>query len=224
MVARSGSNSAASNDTAADYMRQYRTQKRLCEEANGTLRSLIKKAKSDGVNTRSMIEAVKATKLDPDVVTTDLRDQLRYMSIIHVPMTQAALFDWSDDVSEHTTRQDDEWDAQDKGYKAGRSGMRIDDVPYEPGTELHVMWREYWHKGQAAIAHELGPDVVPIGASRKRPKRGGEADAPTLVLNSDTEEADETESEAPAKRGRKPRAYVPGAGRKRGNGSSASAN
>jgi ribosome modulation factor len=165
---QSGSNTAT-NDSAADWMRQYRVQKRLCEEANGVLRSLIKRAKSDGINTKAMIEAVKASKLDPEVVAADLRDQIRYMGIIHVPMTQASLFDdYNVEVSTQTAHADDLWDADDNGYRAGRHGARIEDCPYDPGTELHVHWLQAWHKGQAAIARELGPDVKPASASKTR--------------------------------------------------------
>jgi ribosome modulation factor len=180
---QAGSNTA-SNDSAVDWTRQYRKQKRLCEEANGVLRNIVKRAKSDGVNTTAMINAVKASKLDPEVVAQDLRDQIRYMGLIHIPLTQASLFEGFDTtISQQTQREDDLWDAEDAGYKAGRHGVRIEECPYTPGTELHVHWLEWWNKGQAAIARELGPDVKVAGASKTRRKRATQR---ALTLVSDT--------------------------------------
>lgn len=175
-----GSNTA-SNDLCADYMRQYRQQKRKCDEENGVLRNIIKRAKGDGMNTRALIDAVKATKLDPDVVAADLRDTIRYMGIIHLPMTQAALFENYDTaVNQKTQREDDLWDADDKGYRAGHEGNKIDDCEYDPGTEMHVHWIEAWHKGQAAKARELGPDVKVASTSKRRPSR--KAAQPALAI------------------------------------------
>jgi ribosome modulation factor len=170
---QTGSNTA-SNDSAADWMRQYRVQKRRCDEENGVLRNIVKRAKADGMNTTAMIAAVKATKLEPEVVSADLRDQIRYMGIIHLPMTQASLFEGIDfEVNSSTEHKDDLWTAEDAGYRAGRHGQRIEDCPYQTGTELHVHWVQEWHKGQAAIARELGPDVKVASANKKRKPRQG---------------------------------------------------
>ena len=166
----SGSNTAA-NDIAAEWMRKYRQQKRLCEEANGVLRNVVKRAKADGVNTKAMIETVKATKLDPEDVARDLKDQMRYMQIVRIPITaEDLLAGWDAEVSSRQQREDDLWDADDKGYRAGRAGADISEMPYDdPEMEQH--WRDAWHKGQAAIARELGPDTKQGDASKQRPAR-----------------------------------------------------
>jgi ribosome modulation factor len=166
----SGSNTAA-NDTAAEHMRLYRQQKRKCEEENGVLRNLIKRAKADGVNTKAMIETVKLTRLDPEVVAQDLKDQLRYMQIIRIPLTaEDLLAGWDAEVSSRQSREDDLWDADDKGYRAGRNADDIGSVPYDD-AERAQHWTAAWHKGQAAIARELGPDVKQGDASKARPQR-----------------------------------------------------
>jgi ribosome modulation factor len=172
-----GSNTI-SNDAAVDWMRQVRQQKRKCDEENGVLRNILKRAKADGQNTKSMLNAIKASKLDPAEVAADLREQLRLMALIHMPMTQAELFDWDAAVTEKTQRADDMWDADDKGYRAGRHGAAIEECPYDPGTELHVTWLASWHKGQAAIARELGPDEKQASTARARPKRGRQSALP----------------------------------------------
>lgn len=203
-----GSNTA-SNDAAADWMRQLRQQKRKCDEENGVLRNIVKRAKADGQNTKSMLNAIKATKLDPDVVAADLRDQIRYMAIIHIPLTQAELFDgWDGTVTEKTAREDDLWDADDKGYHAGRHGVPISDAPYEAGTERHVHWMVAWKKGQAAIARELGPDVTQASTERARP--GRKARQPRLAMTNDTP-ASRVEAQAAVRKPRVPRAKRNGA-------------
>jgi ribosome modulation factor len=193
-----GSNTA-SNDAAAEWARQIRQQKRKCEEENGVLRNIIKRAKTDGQNTKSLLAAIKTTKLDPAVVAADLRDQLRYMAIIRVPMTQAELFgSWDSTVTEKTAREDDLWDADDKGYHAGRHGVPIEDGPYPAGTERHVHWLKAWHKGQAAIAREMGPDVTQASTTRERPAR--KAQQPKLELSDDTVKVAKTPRVPRAKR------------------------
>jgi ribosome modulation factor len=152
-------------------MRQYRQQKRLCEEANGVLRNIVKRAKADGMNAKAMISAVKATKLDPVEVAKDLQDEIRYMQIIRIPITaEDLLAAWDSEVNSKTRREDDLWDADDKGYRAGRAGTDISEMPYDD-AEMEKHWKDAWHKGQAAIARELGQDVKQGNASRQRPAR-----------------------------------------------------
>ena len=168
--ASAGSNTAT-NDSAADWMRQYRQQKRLCDEANGLLRNIVKRAKADGMNSKSMIAAVKATKIDPVEVAKDLQDEIRYMQILRIPVTAEDLLSaWDAEVNSKTRREDDLWDADDKGYRAGRNGDDISTMSYEdPEMEKH--WVAAWHKGQASIARELGEHVKQGDASKQRPTR-----------------------------------------------------
>jgi len=162
----------ASNDAAAEWIRQYRTQKRKCDEENGILRNVVKRAKADGINVKSMVAAVAATKLDPDEVLSDLRDTIRYMTIVRIPIVQEALFTgWDIEATQKSRAEDDLWDAEEAGYTTGRAGRPITESPYESGTELDVRFGEYWHKGQASIAKELGEGVKQASASRARPQR-----------------------------------------------------
>lgn len=173
-----------SNDVIRDFMRQYRTQKRLCSEANGELRNIVKKAKSAGVNPKEMIASVNDTTMEPEVVAQNMRDGVHYRSLLGInTLTRTALFDgWDDGVTEQTQHRDDVWDAEDKGYKAGRAGVKADDCPYEFGSELAVHWRAEWNKGQASIARELGPNAKQADSSRARPKRGKSSEGSQPVL------------------------------------------
>lgn len=166
-----------SDDDISEFIRTYRTQRRATDEANGVLRSIVKRAKSAGVNTKEMIAAVMATKLDPEVVAADMRDRIRYLALVRMPITQVDLFEGLvlNDVTSKTAAEDDVWTAQEAGYRAGRHGVRVDESPYMPGTEAFVEWQSWWLKGQTAIAKELGDNAEQADAGRARPKRTQEA-------------------------------------------------
>lgn len=167
-----------SNDGSLDWMRQIQVQQRRCDEENGVLRNLFKRAKAAGENIKSMKSAIRATKLDPTEVVNDLRHQVRYMALRNIPVTPEELLrGWDNEVSQHTQREDDLWDAAERGYKDGRAGLKIEDAPYPPGSELFVAWQTDWIKGQTAIARELGPDAQQADPSRKRPTRARRAKA-----------------------------------------------
>lgn len=208
------------NDAVVDWMRQYQTQKRRCEEENGVLRNIVKRAKSDGINTKVMIQTVALSKLDPEQVQADLRDQIRYMALRRMPVTQTELFAGLDTtITAKSQQQDDSWDAEDNGYRAGRHGAGNDDCPYPPGTELNVHWATGWAKGQASIARELGDNAKVASTSRSRPARqtdleeviAQQAGNENVAATDDsTDDSDESVVVAPVKKR--------GRGRPRGNG------
>lgn len=210
MLDQSGANTP-SNDDLAEWMRQVRTQKRKCDEENGVLRNIYKRAKAEGANVKAMRAAIAATKLDPDEVKQNHRDQIRYEGILHIELHQSDIFtDFDLSVTEKTAHQDDMWDAEDKGYRAGRHGVKVEDCPYLAGTELHVRWLSEWNKGQAAIARELGPNVKMADPSRKR-AAGRPGRQSSMAVDSK----------------KTPPPYVPGAvrrGRRKANGGAVAAN
>lgn len=164
-----GSNTA-SNDAWDEAIRQYRVQKRKCDEENGVLRSILKMAKKNGINPKAIRDGVAAQKLDPDVAMGDVRDTLKVMALIHVPISREALFDWDTEISTASAHQDDLWDVGEAGYRAGRAGSSSDDCPYDVEGEFGQHWLAEWHKGASGRARELGPDSNPAHATRK--KRG----------------------------------------------------
>lgn len=166
--------SNVTNDAILDWLRQYQQQRRACDEANGVLRSLLKRAKGEGINTRALISTVTASKLDPDIVQRDLKDQIRYMALRNMPVHQIDLFGEHGldlRVTEKSREEDASWAADDAGYAAGRHGAKVEDCPYQPGSSLSDHWYRSWKRGQEAIARELGDNVKPATSSRKRPNR-----------------------------------------------------
>jgi hypothetical protein len=213
MASNPGSN-ALSPDEKAEMMREYRKQKRECESANGVLRNIVKRAKAAGMNTKEMLAAIQATKIDPEEVVANLHDRIEYMGILHIDIPRDSLFAGMDiELTAKTVHADDIWDAEDKGYRAGRNGVPIGDNIYDQSdqSELFTAWAREWNKGQASIAREMGPDSKPASTERKRPARSN--DQPTLAGVAPPPPAPKK-----AARKRSARAYVPGAARKRAAG------
>lgn len=182
-------------DAAADWMRQYQQQKRRCDEENGVLRSIVKRAKSDGMPIKAMRDTIAASKLDPEEVERDLRDRLRLMAIKHIVIDRDSLFDWDTAVTAQTCAADDTWDAAEKGYRAGRHGQPAEECPYDLGSPFAVVWRTDWAKGQASIARELGKNAAQASTARERPARGQR-----VMLPLDVDEAPRKRTRGPGKK------------------------
>jgi hypothetical protein len=119
-----------------------------------------------------MTATIAATKLDPDEVRMNMREQIRYMALRNLPVARDDLFEGIDlDVTQKSRESDDLWTAEEAGYQSGRHAAPIEDNPYQAGGPLFVAWESWWHKGQAAIARELGPDGTQASTARSRPRR-----------------------------------------------------
>jgi ribosome modulation factor len=179
MSETTATNAGRDPNESREWMRKVQTQQRRCDEENGVLRNLYKQAKAAGENVKQMRASITATKLTPEEAVADMRDRVYYMALRNIPVTQTALFgDLDTSVTETTQHADDIWDAQDKGYRAGRMGQKIEECPYQAGSEFFVAWEEHWRKGQASIAHEMAPGEKVADASRARPMRARQGNLP----------------------------------------------
>jgi len=167
-----------SNEEKLAFMREYQQQKRAVDEANGVLRSLVKRAKGIGINTKAAIRTIQLSRQDPDEVRADLREQLHMMALRNMPMTQQELFPEHLDtrIAPAAKAAEDAWTAEQSGYQAGKNSVPREDNPYEPGSEWHVIWDKWWFNGQAAIAREMGENHEAANPSRSRPARKADAD------------------------------------------------
>jgi len=201
-------NAGPSDAESIDWMKVIQAQMRVCDSENGVLRNLFKRAKSAGENIKALRQAIVDCRGDTDQAIADIRDHARYLSLRRVPITAEAIFSWeqTQHITEKAEQTLDLWDIEEAGYKAGRGGAKTDDCPHPAGSEYAAVWLDWWHKGQAAIARELGPNAERVGASRERPARGRKAAA--------------AETTAAERTGRKRAAGKPkkaaGNGRKRG--------
>jgi hypothetical protein len=161
-----------SPDESLDWMRQIQMQMRVVESETGVLRNLWKRAKSSGENIKEMRATIADSRIDPDEAVRNLRDKARYMALRRIPVSAEAIFSWEVAVTPKTESAELIWDVEEAGYRAGRSGAKIDDNPHPAGSEFFVAWRAWWTKGQEAIAREMGPDAKPASTSRQHPGRG----------------------------------------------------
>jgi ribosome modulation factor len=160
-------------DASLEWMRQIRAQQRENESSNGVLRNIYKRAKSSGENVTVMRRVVKKLRMhSPEEIIADLQAEIYYLNLRKVGVTSQTLFtDLDLYVTESGSAAEAMFMAQERGYQAGRLATKVEECPYQPGTELHVAWMEYWRQGQEAIAREMGPDAKQADGSRQHPKR-----------------------------------------------------
>lgn len=172
MPAEPGSNTI-SNDEEAEFLRLYRQQKRVCNEANGVLRSLLKRAKAAGMDTSEITAAVSIkAQMETEEAAAKLKTRLRYLSLLNMPISADSLYDgFGTQVTSKTEEADQAWEANDAGYRAGRHGAPIEECQYPHESPLGIEWNAGWRRGQRAIAAEMGPDTKSADTSRGRPKR-----------------------------------------------------
>lgn len=152
-----------------DWMAKIVRQQLRCNEENGVLRNLYKQAKADGENVAEMRKAIRDAKKDATEVISDLRHHIRYLQLRHIPLDPNSLFAGQEIiVPVRDVMDDDETDIITKGYTAGRHAVDIAECPYRQGSPQAVMWLDWWKRGQAAIARELGPDTKQAEAPRQR--------------------------------------------------------
>jgi hypothetical protein len=143
------------------------------DEAAGVYRRAIKKAKQDGVNTKQMIAALAAKKHDVDKVRGNLRDYVRYLSVINMPMHQQDLFAAAPEPAAPIVTEGEhaEWEAATEGRSAGRAGADRAINPHPPGSATFAAWDKSWSTGQESIAAEMTPQARG-GRPRKRRENG----------------------------------------------------
>jgi hypothetical protein len=148
------------------------------EEASGVYRRAVKKAKQDGVNTRQLAAALAAKKHDVDKVRGNLRDYVRYLSLVNMPVHQGDLFGSGAEPAAPVVTEGEhaEWEAGTAGRSAGRAGADRSINPHEPGSATFAAWDKSWTSGQESIAAEMTTKVRG-GANGGRRKRRDEGAA-----------------------------------------------
>ena len=169
--------SNVSNEVIAGYAVEADRAQRDIDEATGRKRSVLKRAKAEGVKTRVLLAAIKMKRQDPDEVALEMRDSIRYVNIITpgVRLTQAELFTGEDATRPLNVKVQAEvqaWQAEAGGYADGKQGGHLNDSPHQVGTEARVHYERGWLRGQAVIANEMAPNAKKADPSRTK-RRGG---------------------------------------------------
>lgn len=169
----------ADPETERNYARKLTASKQEVDVYVGIHRNVVKQAQKAGVNTTQMLKAISAKAVSVPETITDIKDFIRYLALLNMPVTQQELFGKSGEETINDQRTQDErtWDAGQAGYNAGKAGRTIDECPHTPGAEEDAEWRKQWHRGQEALAKltvgEPPSETTQANDSRQRTGSGG---------------------------------------------------
>lgn len=123
------------------------------------VRGIWKRAKAAGVNNDALKRAIEDRDRSPDEVRAEEISYLRYAVLFRMPVTQADLFEASEDDEPESpeVREAAVEHAGTKGYEAGRQGIDASHCPYYQAEEsdFHASWMTGWHRGQATLAEGM---------------------------------------------------------------------
>jgi ribosome modulation factor len=171
-----------------DLVAELRTAQREIDRATGRKRAVLKRCKSDGVHLDALAMLQRLAKLETEEATTLLKTVHRYSAWLSMPIgMQPDLFtDQPAPLDAEARSRQDEFTADDAGYRAGKAGHSIDGNPYRAGTSEYDQWRRAWFEGQATLApKQAKPETAAKGrkngkqAAPAEPDSEDEAEAPT---------------------------------------------
>jgi ribosome modulation factor len=174
--------SNVSDATINKHIRTVTSLKAAADSAHGEYRAALKAAKTDGVDTKELTEALKAKRLEPEDVVRSLHTRIRYLALVNIPVHQMDLFGGAVSVGTAALVPDDDlseedaeharWEAQEVGHKAGLDGDVKENNPHVPGTFRHQAWFGGWKTGQEQLA--AGPSGIKKASTRRtrRPAAG----------------------------------------------------
>lgn len=157
-----------SNELSLKTMREVAALRILLDEANGAYRARLKKAKSDGEDTKELIRALADRKVDPDAIHVSMRAYARYRALLGMPLVQTEIFAADVSLSKDAREEQAVWDVETAGYEAGKGGAGKDDNRHPAGSAQHQAWARGWLRGQAMIAKQLGANAKRASTRRSR--------------------------------------------------------
>ena len=178
-MATSPEQSNVTDATKRTFRNKYSLAKRAVEEATGVLRSVLKQAKSAGINTKEMVADHVESKLEPETQITNLKARIDFMKLRGMLIGLPLFDEDAPTLTDKEMAEQAEFDADCAGYAAGMGGQSADDNPYPAGSAIFVAWEGGRGSGAKAKAAILGPTAKQADASRKRrgPKTNAEAAA-----------------------------------------------
>jgi hypothetical protein len=166
-----------SNDAIAEFQVAYERVSASIARDSGIRRALIKTARDNGVDTDMAVLAVKTKKkYSVQEAAIHLRNLLRSLSLVHMPLAQGDLFDFPKGMSGNVERAREHWDAENQGYLAGQGGGDPDACPFAPGSDQHAIWTRAYQRGGEDHAAQTDTQQVPAARTRRsRRHENGEA-------------------------------------------------
>ena len=161
-------------ETILHFTHELSRTKRKLDEASAAHRQMVKRAKGEGVPSEAILESIAWSRMDPADRLKRLSDRIR-VETVRYPDSAEDLTDLlahlDIEVSDKMRFTDVVFDAEQRGYQAGRFAVPVEDNPYQPGTEMHQTWRNFWGQGQAANALSLGDGAKAASTERRKPGR-----------------------------------------------------
>lgn len=148
------SNVISPEDFLACY-REIRDTKRAKDEAGAAHKAARERAKSRGIDLNALKIVEHLSTLDDADAELRMRETLRYAAWMGMEVgTQPDMFGGEApvDLTGKVQSQHREWDAEQKGYKAGKDGEPIDNCPFSGGSPFVSRWRQGWQDGNAFAA------------------------------------------------------------------------
>lgn len=165
-----------SNELIASFAMEADLAQRDIDEAASRKRAVLKRASRAGVRTKTLLAALALRKGDPDEALAELRDLLRYTTVLApgINFSQTSLFDALDTrpLNEAVQAELLIWDADREGWDCGLAGGSPDDATYAPGSPAANAFIVGFHRGERAAAEKLGENAKQADASRTKPRRG----------------------------------------------------
>jgi hypothetical protein len=167
----SGGDRRPGNVTDGSFLKHLRLcsdAKTALDETNGVYRAKLKAAKTDGIDTSALISVMRARKKEPADVAEAMQKRIRYLTLAGIPLgTQFALFG-TPELTGAEAGEQAEWDADDAGYQAGRTGGAQTDNPHQAGRAAFAAWVRGFKRGLTAIARQLGKNARVASTRRGR--------------------------------------------------------
>ncbi len=158
--------------TIVAFIKEYTLARRKHEEAGGVVKQILKRAKSFGVNPSALTHGYKDAKREPDEIAAEIRDRIHYLSLRNLEIEVEAIFGFAAEPLPQKIEDDQQnFEANDNGYKAGMAGESADANPWPPGTMRHVSWSEGHIDGEAGRIMVLGEEGATADATRRKRKK-----------------------------------------------------
>lgn len=156
---RKGDNGGLSESTILRHLGVIRAAKEAVASATGKLREKIKKAKDDGVDTKTLNKLLDELKMSPEELTDIINRENDYRRAVHLPAAQHIHAFGEEDRDTHEKRVNH---AKEVGYQAGYRGADMSSNPYpDLNDPCHQAWNETW---KVAQGHLLGRGIKALDA------------------------------------------------------------
>ncbi len=160
------------DETVLEYYGRTAITLRKLDSARTEHMAEMKRAKAAGVSNKMMSDMHRDRKRDPDEIVLELKNRVRALALINMPVTQIELFPIYE-PSESIQANIERLDAEAAGYEAGKGGQSRDDNPHTPGSAACAHWDTQWHEGTAEQAEpddegEDAPKVVKASSRKRR--------------------------------------------------------